>query len=72
MMYILMICSTEKTEVMYLCYIAQLPMMVWPLCSITQPRQLGSTNILIHALLSRLPHVLISYQNDCFIQIISL
>ena len=42
------------------------------MASITQPRQLGTTNILVHAPMSGLLRVLISYQDGCYTQMISL
>ena len=42
------------------------------MASITQPRQLGTANILIHAPLSGLLRVLISYQDGCYTQVITL
>ena len=69
-MHILMIFRENRSDVTIRHSYTWLPLV--GVASNTQPRQLGTTNILIHAPLSRLLCVLISYQDGYYTQIISL
>ena len=61
-----------KTEVMHKYKAQQYLVTYGSVASIAQPRQLGTTNILIQAPLSGLLCVLTSYQDGYYTQIISL